>query len=226
MQGAWLGGGPEWLWPLEKTSTFEFAPHPAQGVHTQTRWSLAWGDLTYPLPHARNHMSLAHHGAAQWEGEVGPHWPRLRTSCLGQPGPRGQEGVLLWVPPAPPHCLGRWPLHPPRLSFQGSGALANTPGVATWMLGLISARLTGNQSHGEGHLLWRGWVGGIISQKAVQAWVKHSPLSQFSLKNEPGPICSKLTGDLHQMVGRCALKMASGYHPPPGSSAALSKCAK
>ena len=86
--------------PLKKTSTFEFVPHPAQGVHTQTRWSLAWGDLTYPLPHARNHVSLAHHGAAQWEGEVGPHWPRLRTSCLGQSGPRGQEGMLFWAPPS------------------------------------------------------------------------------------------------------------------------------
>ena len=49
---------------------------------------------------------------------------------------------------------------------------------------------------------------------------------QFSLKNEPGPICLKLTGDLCQVVGRCASKMASGYHTPPWSSTAPSKCAK
>ena len=130
--------------PLKKTSTFEFVPHPAQGVHTLIRWSLAWDALTCALPHVRNRTSLACCGATWWEGEVGLHQPKLRTSPRASQGTGGRKGCCSKLPPVPPHCLGRWPLHPPQLSFQGSGALANTPGVTTWMLGLISARLVGD----------------------------------------------------------------------------------
>ena len=52
------------------------------------------------------------------------------------------------------------------------------------------------------------------------------PLSQFSLKNEPGPICSKLTGDLPPWWRQAALKMANPYLHSPWSSTAPSKCAK
>ena len=52
------------------------------------------------------------------------------------------------------------------------------------------------------------------------------PLSQIPLKNDPWPIFLKLTGDLPQMVGKCAVKMGSGCHQPPLRRAAWSKCAK
>ena len=73
--------------PAKKPSTFD--PHLVCSTHTPTRWSLTWGALTCSLPHTRNHTSLAHHGAAQWEGKVGPHQPKLWTYPLGQPGPKG-----------------------------------------------------------------------------------------------------------------------------------------
>ena len=226
----------------KKPSAFDFAPHPAWGTHTPTRWSLAWGTLTCPLPHARNCTSLAHCGATWWEGKVGPHQPKLWT------GPGGWKGHCSKLPSAPPHCLGRWPLHPPWLTFQGSGALANTPGVATSTLGLISAKLAGDLPHTKGAPLLKtasGWHCPPWSSTARSKCVKSHPelpamhhpcepggavllcpLSEIPLKNERWLIFSKITGDLPQVVGKCALKMGSGYLLPPWSSTTWSKCAK
>ena len=101
-------------------------PHPAKGIHTPTRWSLAWGTLTCPLPPTRNCGSLACHGVAQWEG---PYQQKLWTSLLGQPGSRGQDRVLFWPPTSIPSLSGQELTPSPCLIFQGAGARANIPGV-------------------------------------------------------------------------------------------------
>ena len=343
----------------------------AQGVHTPTRWSLAWGTLTCPVPHARNCTFLAHCGAAWWEGEVGPHQPKLGTSPLGQPGSRGWEGVLLWAPPSTPSLSGQvatpsslthfsgvrgqgkhprgsylnawsdlcqthmgptlWCGQPPlkrvswchHLPWSSAGmskmcqitsaaALSALPlrtgragllgplsqlfpwkmnlvqstgdwqGTLPWVWGGVPQRweldttlpleaalpkvnvpnhiwshwlcttlanlgelgclapclnfsqknesqpnhskLTGELPNGEGNLSWRWQVHTSIPLEAAlpRVNVPNHVCPQFSLKNQLGPICLKLTGDLCQVVGRHASKMASGYHPPPWSSTAPS----
>ena len=89
------------------------------------------------------------------------------------------------------------PLHPPRLTFQGSWALANTPGIATSMLGLIFTRLTEDLSQTKEHLPWRWQVDGTIPREAVLPRVNvPNHVRSRRLKNEGLLICSKLTGDL------------------------------
>ena len=90
------------------------------------------GTLKCPLSPTRNHVSLAHCGATWWKGEVEPPQPKLWTSPLASQGPGGRKGHCSEFLPASPHCLGRMQLHLPCLSFQGSVALPNTLGVATW----------------------------------------------------------------------------------------------
>ena len=52
------------------------------------------------------------------------------------------------------------------------------------------------------------------------------PLSEIPLKNEYWLIFLKITGDLPQVVGRCATKTESEHLLPPLSRAAQKKCAK
>ena len=157
-QGVWPGGSPKWLCPGKKTLNFWLCPSLCLGYSYPSNMVSCLGcpDMS-PTTHKKPCISSTLWGL-RWEGEVGPHQSKLWTSPLGQPGPRGLEGALLWAPPAPPHCLGRWPLHPPWLTFQGSGALANTPGVATSMLGLISAKLIGDLPQTKEYLPWRQQV--------------------------------------------------------------------
>ena len=52
------------------------------------------------------------------------------------------------------------------------------------------------------------------------------PLSEIPLKNEYWLIFLKITGDLPQVVGRCATKTESEHLLPPLSRAAQKKCTK
>ena len=115
-------------------------------------------------------------------------------------------------------------LYPPCLRFQGSGALANTPGMVTWIIGDLY--------QGRRHLPWRWQMDGTIPCRAVTgqksvpnhvreppardkapssagpAWV---PLGWTPLKTKLGQICLRLTGNLPLGVWRCVTKTTGGY---------------
>ena len=161
--------------PAKKPLNFWLCPSPCPGYPYPTRWSLAWGVLTCPLPHARNCASLAHCGTAQWEGKVGPHQPKLWTSPLGQPGCRGLEGALLWAPPSTPS-----------LSGQVTAPFSLTHFSGVWDPG----------KHPRGSYL--------------NDWCDLRQTCREPFPDQGVPL----------------LKTTSGWHCPPWSSTARSKCAK